>query len=165
MLYVSLLSTRFLWCIFKKKISCEYGREKKLQVIGLLNLIFGWSSHSNVVYKKYFFKNLATFIRKRLSWRLFFNKVVDWRLCKCCKWWTIYTFTLILIYKTLNFCYAFRNLSCFCMIKCDCYNRLKAFFIFFIEKLYCCLFVFYPVTRIYMWSNTIEIYLIPFILQ
>ena len=75
MLYVSLLSTRFLWCIFKKKISCEYGREKKLQVIGLLNLIFGCSSHSNVVYKKYFFKNLATFIRKRLSWRLFLIKL------------------------------------------------------------------------------------------
>ena len=38
----------------------------------------------------------------------------------------------------------------FSIIQNDCYSVLKAFFIFFIERIYFCFFAFYPIRRIYI---------------
>ena len=51
-------------------------------------------------------------------------------------WWVIYCFLVIFIDKSLNFCYSFRMSSSFFMIYCDCYSILKAFIVFFIDKIY-----------------------------
>ena len=42
---------------------------------------------------------------------------------------------------------------------------MKTLFIFFIDRIYCYFFVFYPVRRIYIWSTMIWIYFITFIMS
>ena len=41
----------------------------------------------------------------------------------------------------------------------------KHLLLFFIDGIYCCFFVFYPIRRIYIWSSTIQIHFIKFIMQ
>ena len=55
----------------------------------------------------------------------------------------------------------FQHFSYFFMIWSYCYSILKAF-IFFIDRIYLCFFVFYPIRRIYIWSITILIYFTTF---
>ena len=44
-------------------------------------------------------------------------------------------------------------------------QRIESIIIFFIDKMYCCFFVFSPVKRIYIWSTSILIYFITFVIQ
>ena len=57
-------------------------------------------------------------------------------------WWENYSFQFIFINKRFSFCYSFRFFSYFFMIQLNCYCVLKAFIIFFIDRIYCWLFVF-----------------------
>ena len=60
-------------------------------------------------------------------------------------WEVIYSFFIIFSYESLNVYYLFRIIfNCF-MIWGDCYSGLKAFVIFFIDRIYWCFFVFYLV--------------------
>ena len=65
-------------------------------------------------------------------------------------WWKIYSFPVRLIYKRFNSCCSFRLFFYFFMIQHDYYSTLKAFIIFFIDRVSFCFFVFYPVSRICM---------------
>ena len=44
-------------------------------------------------------------------------------------------------------------------------RRIKAFAVFFIDRIYCCLFIFYPFKRICIWSTTIGTYFMAFLIQ
>ena len=77
-------------------------------------------------------------------------------------WWNIYSFLVLFIYKRFDFCYSLQMFSYFFIIWRNCYNILKAFIFCFIDRIYCCFFVFYPISRIYMihqnWDLFYEIY-------
>ena len=86
-------------------------------------------------------------------------------------WWKIYSFPVMFIYKSFNFSYSFRVFSYFFMISwfnatvmlCYCNATvMKAFIIFFIDGIYCCLFVFYPIRRICIWFALLKIYFMTF---
>ena len=68
---------------------------------------------------------------------------------------------IIDLYLSINFCYSFRMFSCFCM---NC-NILNTFIIFFIDGIYCCFFVFYPLRRIYILFSTVRIYFMTSMIQ
>ena len=67
-------------------------------------------------------------------------------------WWIVYSFPVIYIYECLNFCYSFSMFSYFFIIQRNYYSVLKTFVILFIDGIYCCLFVFYPVKIIYIYD-------------
>ena len=64
-------------------------------------------------------------------------------------------FQLWLLIKSLIFVILCGSFFYFFIIWCNYYSVLKAFIIFFIDNIYCCFFVFYPIRRIYAWSTTI----------
>ena len=70
-------------------------------------------------------------------------------------WWNIYSYPVMFIYKRFNFCYSLGIFCGFFIIERDRYSVLKAFIIIFIDWIYCCIFAFYLVRRIYVWSATI----------
>ena len=63
----------------------------------------------------------------------------------------IYSFPVLVIYKTLNFWFSLRFFSYFFMNYCNYCSIFKTFIT--IDKIYCCFFVFYPVRRNYTWST------------
>ena len=71
-------------------------------------------------------------------------------------WWVIYSFPIILIYKRINFWYSLLIFSNIFKVLCGCCNILKRFIITFLYRVYCCFSIFYPVSRIYIWSTTIQ---------
>ena len=79
-------------------------------------------------------------------------------------WWENYSFLVIFIYKNFNFCYSLRIFFYFFLIY-DCYRVLKAFVIIFFDRVYCYIFAFYPIRRIHIWSTTIGVYFMEFIIQ
>ena len=68
---------------------------------------------------------------------------------------------IIDLYLSINFCYSFSMSSCFCM---TC-NILNTFIIFFVDGIYCCFFVFYPLRRIYILFSTVRIYFMTSMIQ
>ena len=71
-------------------------------------------------------------------------------------WWIVYFIVAIFIYKRFNFCYSLWFFSYFFIIYHNCYRVLKMGFIVGIfDGIYCFLFVFYLIRRIYIWSTTI----------
>ena len=80
-------------------------------------------------------------------------------------WWKTYPFPVIFIYKRFNFCYSLWIFFYFFIILRNCYSVLETFIIFYIDRIYCCFFIFYPVKWIYIWSITTEIYFMTFIIQ
>ena len=72
-------------------------------------------------------------------------------------WLKLYSFPIMLIYKTFNFCYFFRTFSYFFMSYCNYYSILRALVIIFIGRTYLCFCVFYPIRSICIWSRTIRI--------
>ena len=58
-----------------------------------------------------------------------------------------------------------RILFYFLMIWHECYTILKAFIMFFIDRIFCCFFYFYLIRKIYLWSTTICNYFTNFIIQ
>ena len=55
-------------------------------------------------------------------------------------WWKISFFPVMFIYKRFNFCYSFRMFSYLFMASSD--SALKAFSLFFIDRIHCCFFIF-----------------------
>ena len=71
-------------------------------------------------------------------------------------WWKIYFFLLLFIYKRLNFCDYLSMFFYFCMVKCYVTAYWKHLS-FFIDRTYCCFFLFYPIRIIYIWVTRIRI--------
>ena len=80
-------------------------------------------------------------------------------------WSKINSFLITFFYKRFNFSYSLRVFFGLFMIQHDCYCELKTYVIFFVDGIYCCIFVFHPIRRIFIWSTTIRIYFMAFIIQ
>ena len=79
-------------------------------------------------------------------------------------WWIIYSFPIIFIYKLVNIWNSFWMWFNFFIIWCNSCCLLKTF-INFIFRVYCCFFVFYPVWRINIWTTTLKIRFMTFVIH
>ena len=70
-------------------------------------------------------------------------------------WWKIYSFPATSICKKLTFVILCGFFFYFFIILLNFNSLLKTFVMFFIDRIYCCLFVFYPFMKIYIWSTTV----------
>ena len=79
-------------------------------------------------------------------------------------WCVIYSFPVISIHKRFNFCCSFRMPRTFSWFKVPVTAYWKHSH--FIDKIYCWFFVFlYPIETIFIWSTSIWIYFMTFIIQ
>ena len=76
-------------------------------------------------------------------------------------WWIIYSFPVLIRYTSFNFCYSFRILPWFNVTVIAFWKHLLSFFI---DEVYCCFLFFYLIRRVYIWSFTIQIYFMTFII-
>ena len=74
-------------------------------------------------------------------------------------------FPVIFIYKSFNLCCSLWIFFLFLYNLTRLLRRIKAFAVFFIDRIYCCLFIFYPVKRICIWSTTTGTYFMAFLIQ
>ena len=80
-------------------------------------------------------------------------------------WWKMYSLPVIFICNRFNTSYSLRIVFYFFKISCECYSVLKTFVIIFIDGIYWCFFALYRIRRIYIWSTTIRIYFMTFIIH
>ena len=81
-------------------------------------------------------------------------------------WWKISFFLVTFIYKTFNFCYFWGILFQWSWFNATVTAYWKhLLIIFFIDRIYCCFWNFYPGRRIYIWSTMIRIYFMALIIQ
>ena len=127
-------------------------------------------------YKKSFFfrKNLGLESCISQNIRNFFRVLFFFRVRKVPSWnfitlglflLIISSFPVIFMNKRHDICSSYRMFSCFFMIRCDYQAVLKAFIIFYIDRIYCCFFVFYLIRTIYIWSATFKIYFMAFLIE
>ena len=109
----------------------------------------------NMVYLFYFIiQNIKS--NCYLSFLNFFPIIFFW--CK------IYSFPVLFIYKRFTFYYSLRVFLAFFRIQRGCYSALRTFVLFFIDGIYYYFFVFLS-NIIEIWSTTIRIYFMTFIIQ